>query len=299
MRHVFILVCLLSTSSLCRFGRAQEPIPQTHTEQNSCDSLNGIVPDEVKNAASSLSVCRNLQRILSRREIISSDSYRDFVAKLQLQTENPSPITQAQDEATRLQDLQDRQQIAQAVNRSMLDSNLVLLRAHTAMLELQGAAMNAEQRAFRRTKLLNAFLGTTVGAIGSGMQFSSNTSVQHAGDGVSVAGGAITAVFALCTADINVIDPPPDPLSQAFQTNNQQRIIPDTVWNYVKKDPSFSDIVQAAPEPTKEPPRVFSCHLTQAPKLKTEARIKFLNSLDDSLIRMSQATAELSRLSAQ
>jgi hypothetical protein len=182
MRHLFILVCLLSTSSLWRFAHAQEPIPQTPTEQNSCDSLNGIVPDDIKNAASSLSVCRNLQRILFRREINSADTYRDFVAKLQLQTENPSPTTRAQDEATRLQDLQDRQQIAEAVNRSMLDSNLVLLRAHTAMLELQAATMNAEQRAFRRTKLLNAFLGTTVGAIGSGMQFSRNTSVQHAGD---------------------------------------------------------------------------------------------------------------------
>jgi hypothetical protein len=45
------------------------------------------------------------------------------------------------DSRVRQQDMEDRQQIAEAINRASL----------------------AEQRAYLRTKILNAFLGTTVG----------------------------------------------------------------------------------------------------------------------------------------
>jgi hypothetical protein len=256
------------------------------------------VSDDVKRAASSLNVCHNLEHILARRGITSLRSFENFVAEMQTETGANANALPQQDEATKQQDLRDRQQITQALNRAMMDTNLLLLRSHTALLELQASSLNAEQRAYRRTKILNAFLGTTVGTIGSGMQFSNSTSVQHAGDGVSVAGGAITAVFAMCTAELE--QPSDDPLAQAFQNDNQQRLIPDTVWAFLKNDStSFNDLVQAAPEPKPHSGKLLSCRWKQLPPKQTlAAHAQFFHALENSLGKMSQANAELSRVAA-
>jgi hypothetical protein len=299
MRKLLIGFSSLLISLLCSQSQAQQPGPQSAAEAGSCDSLGHIVSDDVKRAASSLNVCHNLEHILVHRGITSSRSFENFVAEMQTETgTNPKALPQ-QDEATKQQDLRDRQQITQALNRATMDTNLVLLRSNTALLELQASTMNAEQRAYRRTKILNAFLGTTVGVIGSGMQFSNSTSVQHAGDGVSVAGGAITAVFAMCTADINVIDQPPDePLAKAFQNDNQHHVFPDTVWSFLKSDGDFNDLVQSAPQPQPHPTKALSCHWKQPPKKSLAMNVQFFDLLENSLVKMSQATAELSRVAA-
>lgn len=65
--------------------------------------------------------------------------------------------------------------------------------------------------------------------VGSGLQFSSDQNVQHAGDAVSVAGGAVSVIFAVCTADVNVLDSVPNlpPL---------QGEVPRTVDMYVSRN---------------------------------------------------------------
>jgi hypothetical protein len=299
MRKLLIGFSSLLISLLCSQSQAQQLGPQSAAEAGSCDSLGNIVSDDVKRAASSLNVCHNLEHILARRGINSLRSYESFIAEMQTEPRANAQALPLQDEATKQQDLRDRQQITQALNRATIDTNLLLLRSHTALLELQTTTMNAEQRAYRRTKMLNAFLGTTVGVIGSGMQFSNNTSVQHAGDGVSVAGGAITAVFAMCTADINVIDPPPDePLAKAFQNDNQNHVIPHTVWSFLKSEADFNNLVQSAPQPQPHPAKALSCHWKQAPKKSLATNLQFFDLLENSLVKMSQANAELSRLAA-
>lgn len=300
MRKQLVRVFSFFLLPLCGTSQAQELVPQSPTEVGSCDSLSRMVSDNVRHAASSLNVCQNLEHILARRGITSSQSFENFVAEIQTETGGNAKALPQQDEATKEQDLRDRQQLSQALNRATMDTNLFLLRTHTALLELQTSAMNAEQRAYRRTKILNAFLGTTVGAIGSGLQFSSSTSVQHAGDGVSVAGGVITAVFAMCTADINVIDQPPDePLAQAFQNDNQHHVIPGTVWSFLKSDPDFNDLMQSAPQPQPNPTKALSCHWKQPPpKRNLATNLQFFRLLENNLGKMSEATAELSHVVA-
>jgi hypothetical protein len=299
MRQLPVGVFSLLVLQLCGASQAQQPGPQSPTETASCDSLSHIVSDDVRHAANSLNICHNLEHILARRGITSSRSFENFVAEMQTETGANAKALPQQDDATKQQDLRDRQQITQALNRATMDTNLLLLRSHTALLELQTSTMNAEQRAYRRTKILNAFLGTTVGVIGSGMQFSNSTSVQHAGDGVSVAGGAITAVFAMCTADIDVIDQPTDePLEKAFQNDNQHHVIPDTVWSFLKTDVDFNGLVQSAPQPQPHPTKALSCHWKQPPKKGLATHLQFFGLLENSLGKMSQATAELSRAAA-
>jgi hypothetical protein len=97
------------------------------------------------------------------------------------------------------------------------------------------AKQENEQERYKRTKYLNAFLGTTVSTIGTGLQLNSDVSVQHAGDILGVAGGALTAFFNICTADWNVPDKPdPEmkgPLPGELASRTKPQIIPDTVWD--------------------------------------------------------------------
>ena len=128
-----------------------------------------------------------------------------------VQTEQLQEITklQLQEQLAALQNNSKVAAVNFAATRATLEINRMLLVTERNRSKSLIAQMTAEQKAYRRTKIPNAFLGTSIGVVGSGMQFSNSTSVQHAGDGVSVAGGAASILFAVCTADVNVVDSEP------------------------------------------------------------------------------------------
>jgi hypothetical protein len=134
------------------------------------------------------------------------------------------PISENQDMLDQMQAL-SRMQVQAAASTSELLANQELLAARNtvnaaavqAMTDITHAFMviqrktrtiqiAKEERAYRNTKFFNAFLGTTIGMVGSGLQFSKSQTVNYVGDGISVAGGAVTAAFNLCTADVDVRD---------------------------------------------------------------------------------------------
>ena len=164
----------------------------------------------------------------------------------------------------------------------------------SALLEYQTTTLKDEQRAYNRTKLLNAFLGTTVGAIGTGMQFSDSKNVQHAGDGIGVAGGAITAVFALCTAELAPESPAGTRLLQSFANDNQQHVIPESVWNYVESDTGFMNSMAAAAAITTPPTKkVLSCHFRAPSSKQLVESQSALNELTHKLSMMNRDVADL------
>lgn len=269
---------------------------------SSCDALGGAISDSTRTVANSLHICKDLEVILQGHHLQHMDTLNNLQAvpsEDPMQTPDNSKKEKESD-VRQVQELKARQRISEAIARAMLDSNLVMLQSRNALLEEQVAALNAEQRAYRRTKLLNAFLGTTVGAIGSGMQFSNNVTVQHAGDAVSVGGGAITAVFALCTADIDVVDTPPDnQLSEAFRTHNQDHQIPDEVWSYLKNDDALRSVMENPISDHTHKRGFLSCHLrTPPPNTKIESRNNALRMLDNKLLQMNRDLTSLSALAA-
>jgi hypothetical protein len=297
MQKLAIGISSLLIFLLCGPSQAQQSAQQSTAEGASCDTLGQIVSDDVKRAASSLSVCHNLEHMLARRGITSSRSFENFVAEVRSEERANANAQPNQDEGTKQQDLQDRQQISAALNRAAVDTNLLLLRGHTALLALQASTVEEEERAYHRTKILNIFLGTTVGIIGSGMQFSNSTSVQHAGDGVSVAGGAITAVFAACTAEF---EPPSETaLAKSFQNDNQQHLFPETVWGFIKSDPSFADLVMPAAKSQAHSGKLLDCRWRKRKTDKSLAtQVQFFQALENSIAKLSQANAELAQLAA-
>ena len=72
----------------------------------------------------------------------------------------------------------------------------------------------------------------------------------------------------------------------------------DTVWSFLKDDADFNDLVQSAPQPQPHPTKALSCHWKQGPKKSLATKVRFFGLLENSLVKMSQATAELSRMAA-
>ena len=288
LRSLIVLQGLLLTSV---FGHAQA------RPDNSCDSLNAIVEDHVKAIAGTLGVCRDLKTVLLHVPV------NNALASVQLNSEPagkadaasagqaPNVVTQLDEQK---QDLEARQRINEAATRAILNANATLLQVQSALLQYQMTILADEQRAYNRSKLLNAFLGTTVGTIGTGMQFSNSTRVQHAGDAVGVAGGVITAALAICTAELAPESPAGDRLLQSFANGNQQHVVPDLVWNYAESDPAFMSsmaIFAKAPAPTK---KGLSCRFRARPEAKELAeRQSALNELNGKLSMMNHDVADL------
>lgn len=300
MRLLHIFFCLLSMGILCEIMSSQETPPQNQSSENSCDGLKGTVSDNVRAMATNLKVCHDLQRVLQHGRI----GIEPPGALSSLETApggppgtGPSQLDQA-DAHEKAEELEARQNISEAITRAALDSNLVLLQLRNVRLQEQLTALDSEERAYRRTKILNAFLGTTVGAVGSGLQFSNSVKVQHAGDAVSVGGGVITAVFALCTTELTVTTPTSDDqLSQAFQDDNQGHQLPDKVWDYVKGDNALRQLMMSVPQTPTTPKKVLSCHFRQPPSNKVLAeRERALSALDNKLLRMNRDIVELSKV---
>lgn len=256
-----------------------------YAQSDNCALPAGAVSENVRSMARNLRVCGDLQRLFEAAARKANAA--------QLNSENLlAQGDKALSEEAR-QQLEDRQQISEAATRIALNSNLLQSQIQEIMLRNQSSILVDEKRAYRRTKILNAFLGTTVGAVGTGLQFSDSVHVQHVGDGIGVAGGAITAIFALCTADVYVTDSPPDQLFLTFQSRNQDHAIPDEIWGYLKED---SALLVAMDDAAKAPPvqkKFLSCHYKGAPKEKEEARNKAVTLLNRKLLLMNHDVVDL------
>lgn len=296
MKVVHSIAIALTVAGVVTTALAQQPA-QTETPRAGCDALTGFVPGNVQSIAGTLAICGEVQQVLHNRSRIAQGALEEQqFAPGQERTPEAPQNTEVQKQAIEM--LEARQRISEAIARATLDSNLVSLQLREAMIERQVSSFNAEQRAYRRTKILNAFLGTTVGAVGSGLQFSNNVSVQHVGDGISVAGGAITAVFALCTAGIDEKDNPPDnTMAQAFRSDNADHAVPDDVWSYLKTQGALPALAESfAPAPTAKSPWL-SCHLRGAPAEKEKKilnREKAIGTVNSTLLQMNRDLNDLS-----
>jgi len=256
-----------------------------YTQLEGCSLPEGAVPDNVRAIARDLRVCGDLQRLF--------EAAARKANAVQLNSENVlAQGDKALSEEARLQP-EARQQINEAATRSALISNLLQSQIQEIMLRNQSSILVDEKRAYRRTKILNAFLGTTAGAVGTGLQFGDSVHVQHVGDGIGVAGGAITAIFALCTADVYVTDSPSDQLFLTFKSRNQDHAIPDEIWSYLQDD---SALLVAMDEAAKAPPvqkKFLSCHYKGAPKDQKEGRNKAVTLLNRKLLLMNPDVVDL------
>jgi hypothetical protein len=191
-----------------------------------CPNLNAAAP-ELSRIAAVLNVCTQALNAINAKaspalqgfKIQMDSAQTGLIGSLsELNQTQPAQTERHQENADHLklqeqlaliQNNSDLTAVSAAATRATLEINRMLLVMERNRSKNLTAQMTAEQKAYRRTKILNAFLGTSIGVVGSGMQFSSSTAVQHAGDGVSVAGGAATILFAVCTADIDVVDSEP------------------------------------------------------------------------------------------
>ena len=293
LSNLFAMTLTVATFTAATLAQQNSPAEKPG---EGCDTLTGFVPGNVQSIAGALNICPQVQRVLLSHSRIPPGS---FAEQQVAPGERPQGggTANAESEKAAMETLEARQRISEAITRATLDSNLVSLELRNAMLERQISSFNEEQRAYRRTKILNAFLGTTVGALGSGLQFSDNVSVQHAGDGISVAGGAITAVFALCTAGIDEKDNPPDNvMSQAVRSDNAEHQMPDDVWSYLKGQGVLPVLEESfAPAPPAKT-RWLSCHLRGAPAVEKQIlkREKALGTLNNALLRMNRDLNDLS-----
>jgi hypothetical protein len=206
--------------------------------------------------------------------------------------------------------LQDRVMV-EAVNAKAISlassSNRVRLQVQSVLAAEQAFQVETELQRYKNTKMLNAFLGTTVATVGTGLQLNSSLHVQHVGDYLGVVGGGLTAFFNICTADWNVPDTQTynSLLFRAFATDNAGTRIPVTVWDSL--DESTKNAVKAVdphPGSTDLAPLHLSCHWGQGRSEKTPsdltARIKALKLLDDDLTKVNARATELSeKLSLQ
>ena len=132
----------------------------SYAQLEGCSLPEGAVPDNVRAIARDLRVCGDLQRLFEAGARKANAA--------QLNSENLlAQGDKALSEEAR-QQLEDRQQISEAATRTALSSNLLQSQIQAIMLRNQSSILVDEKRAYRRTKILNAFLGTTVGAVGPG-----------------------------------------------------------------------------------------------------------------------------------
>jgi hypothetical protein len=175
-------------------------------DKTDCRLLNA--DENEKAVAAALGICSAVERVEGQQ--LSAEERLAIQDRLQpglsLGKERPSTDLSAKE----LQAVEDRQQISVAATLAIRDVDVMLLRVESNVIEDEEKQWLAEKKAYRRTKIINSFLGTGVSAVGTGLQLSGSLKVQQAGDIVGVIGGVITAVFNICTADINVQDSPPN-----------------------------------------------------------------------------------------
>ena len=184
------------------------------------------------------------------------------------------------------------------------------LRIENAGLQLHIPLLVDEARAYRRSRLLNAFLGTGIQGIGTGLQLTSSKDVQRAGNILGVVGGGLTIVSALCTAELEN----PDPKAKAaiaiidsVADNNKENLIPASVWGYLRDytNKDFFDHMQkeALPKPLPEPNKrkaFLACEYNKKGNEEKVEKIEIrLSEINEKLDEINQALVRISKPAAQ
>ena len=189
------------------------------------------------------------------------------------------------------------------------DSNRVRLQVQNVLMTRRVYEAETEIRRYQRTKFLNAFLGTSVSTIGTGLQLNDSVHVQHVGDVMGVVGGGLTAFFNICTADWNVKDDNPEAtglLFSAFATDDRAQLVPEDVWESL--DPATKEKMKRLftmnQGHTDLPLLHLSCHWGSGPHYKNDAQlmesVNALQQLDSDLAKVNlTATTLLQTLALQ
>jgi hypothetical protein len=231
-------------------------------------------PDELKRIAAILNVNQQVAQVFSEK----------LGHNFALHAEGALPNDNtAQNLAKTEERTADLSAIDMAATRALLDINRTLLVIERRKSNIKADPVLMEQHAYKRTKILNAFLGTTIGILGSGMQFSNSSGVQHAGDAVSVGGGAVSVIFALCTAGVDEIDSPAN-LPPIIHD------LPKTVTKYLSEAaPATLNALQLQPTPKPSRNKLLSCHFHGAPSpaMSTVEETRNMDTLAEKLSDMS------------
>ena len=194
----------------------------------------------------------------------------------------------------------DRQRVDEGINQGGMESNLLLLRVDNARLQIQNSLLVDEAHAFRRSKVLNAWLGTGIQGAGTGLQLSSNISVQRAGNILGVVGGATTIVLAMCTAELDAPAPTKTALElvNSVSDQNQRSLIPSALWHYMSKDDRFlatmGTALPAPPSQTKKK-KFLSCRYNKLEDHELAEISNRLTAMEKKIDEMMQAISNMSK----
>ena len=162
-RQVWSFLCAASWIILSLPLYSQNRPPARGSPAEACEGLNGVARN-VKSIASNLKVCSDLEFIIRARSNSGQPAARG-------EGEQRPPVGQLREEfinpeESQRSELEAHQGITERVAQAALHSNIVEAQIHTVLLQMQASAWNAEQKAYQRTKIPNAFLGTSLGAVG-------------------------------------------------------------------------------------------------------------------------------------
>jgi hypothetical protein len=329
MTHHWVLVPTVSVLLMFNVaGRAEAQTPSQAPAADSCASLTlpeGEDHAETIKIARVLNLCDDLHKVFDRAQTSASrlDLLRQQnVGAQALGADDVNRLLQQPDGQTQLlrqladelqKDQAERNQLADELQSHLTaerviakssalasDSNRMRIQVQSTLAEEESYGVESEFQRYQRTKFLNAFLGTTISTVGTGLQLNNSLHVQHAGDVLGVVGGGLTAFFNICTADWNVPDPAPssDLLFRAFASDNRGALVPPTVWDSL--DDTSKQTMQSIFGPnqgnTDLPLAHLSCHWGagrgKAPTALA-ARIAALKQLDADLTNVNTSAIRL------
>jgi hypothetical protein len=329
------LALLLVSGTLSRSAAAQQSLGTS--PDDSCASLQlplGVDEEQAARIGRALGICEDLKRLYATGERASerlnllqeqeanenSPSTGDLDRLLQQGDQNGvlrelgRELQQSREERDRLTSELQQRLLVERTNAKIAalaaDSNSARLAVQSALVVQHSFLDETEFRRYQHTKFLNAFLGTTISTVGTGLQLNSSAHVQQAGDVLGVVGGAVTAVLNICTADWNVKDQnddgdAPSKLLKAFPDQNRSDVLPPDVWDSLDqatKD-AIDKIFSLNKGHTDLPLLHLSCHWGSGLNYKADAgeikSVDALHRLDEALARINSTATALLEQNAQ
>jgi hypothetical protein len=92
-----------------------------------------------------------------------------------------------------------------------MEATLTALHVENTLLQMRNLRSEDEAKAFRKFKMLNAFAGSAIQGVGTGLQLDKSIHVQRGGDIIGVVGNAASIFFAVCTAELDHPDKGDEP----------------------------------------------------------------------------------------
>jgi hypothetical protein len=224
-----------------------QPIPAP-SPASGCGSTDG----NVNAVASALGICEDLDHFLHPSESDRIQPEGPFQLFNEPGTPRPGGLRGVPGR---------RQRIVEKLAQGESETNLMLSLLDNSRLRTENRLLVNHVRAYRRSKFLNAVVGTGVQGLGTGLQFSSSTGVQRAGNYLGIAGGVLAIAFALCTAELPPLEKPEKVAQPAldilapFSDSNQRHLIPKTLWSYMALDKPFVDHMNEMYKELLSPPR--------------------------------------------